>query len=63
MSELQGKAAVVTGASRGIGAATAEELARQGVAVVLAARSTGEIDAVARRSQRPAARRAPSPAM
>ncbi len=49
MSELQGKAAVVTGASRGIGAATAEELARQGVAVVLAARSTGEIEAVAKK--------------
>jgi NAD(P)-dependent dehydrogenase (short-subunit alcohol dehydrogenase family) len=49
MSELQGKAAVVTGASRGIGAATAEELARQGVAVVLAARRTGEIDAVAKK--------------
>jgi NAD(P)-dependent dehydrogenase (short-subunit alcohol dehydrogenase family) len=47
MQELQGKAAVVTGASRGIGAATAEELARQGVAVVLAARSRGEIEAVA----------------
>ena len=49
MQELQGKAAVVTGASRGIGAATAEELARQGVAVVLAARSRGEIDAVAQK--------------
>jgi NAD(P)-dependent dehydrogenase (short-subunit alcohol dehydrogenase family) len=49
MSELQGKAAVVTGASRGIGAVTAAELARQGVAVVLAARSTGEIDAVAKK--------------
>lgn len=47
MSKLQGKAAVITGASRGIGAATAEELARQGVAVVLAARSRGEIEAVA----------------
>jgi NAD(P)-dependent dehydrogenase (short-subunit alcohol dehydrogenase family) len=49
MQELQGKAAIVTGASRGIGAATAEELARQGVAVVLAARSRGEIDAVAKK--------------
>lgn len=47
MSELQGKAAIVTGASRGIGAATAEELARQGVGVVLAARSRDEIEAVA----------------
>jgi len=49
MQELEGKAAVVTGASRGIGAATAEELARQGVAVVLAARSLGETEALAAR--------------
>jgi 3-oxoacyl-[acyl-carrier protein] reductase len=47
MQELAGKAAVVTGASRGIGAATAEELARQGVSVVLAARSRDEIEALA----------------
>jgi len=45
--ELQGKAAIVTGASRGIGAAAAEELARQGVAVVLAARSDGAIKKLA----------------
>lgn len=49
MSELQGKAAVVTGASRGIGAATAEELARQGVAVVLCARTQDEIESVAQK--------------
>lgn len=47
MSELRGKAAVVTGASKGIGAATAEELAQQGVAVVLAARSEGAIKELA----------------
>lgn len=47
MQELRGKAAFVTSASRGIGAATAEELAKHGVAVVLVARSGGEIDAVA----------------
>ncbi len=47
MSELQGKAAVVTGASRGIGAAVARELARLGVGVVLAARTLGESETVA----------------
>ena len=49
MSKLDGKAAVVTGASRGIGAATAEELARNGVSVLLAARTGGEIEANAAR--------------
>ena len=47
MSELAGKSAVVTGASRGIGAATAEVFAEQGVSVVLAARTTSEIEALA----------------
>ena len=47
MGELSGKAAIVTGASRGIGAATARELASQGVAVLLAARSVAAIDAIA----------------
>ena len=47
MQELSGKRALVTGASRGIGAATAIELARTGVSVVLAARSSGAIEAIA----------------
>ncbi len=47
MSELEGKAAIVTGASRGIGAAAAWELAMQGVSVVLAARSADEIERIA----------------
>ena len=38
-SELNGKTALITGASRGIGAVTAKELGRAGVYVVLFARS------------------------
>ncbi|HMO53466.1 MAG TPA: SDR family NAD(P)-dependent oxidoreductase, partial [Tepidiformaceae bacterium] len=38
--ELQGKSAIVTGASRGIGEYVAKELARAGVAVAVAARTT-----------------------
>ncbi|HVH05579.1 MAG TPA: SDR family NAD(P)-dependent oxidoreductase, partial [Myxococcota bacterium] len=37
--ELEGKVAFVTGASRGIGAAIAERLARAGAAVAAVARS------------------------
>jgi 3-oxoacyl-[acyl-carrier protein] reductase len=48
MNELKGKSALITGASRGIGAATARCFARLGIHVVLAARSTSEIEALAR---------------
>lgn len=44
---LAGQVAIVTGASSGIGAATARELARRGAKVVLAARREGELEAVA----------------
>jgi NAD(P)-dependent dehydrogenase (short-subunit alcohol dehydrogenase family) len=46
---LRGKVAVVAGASKGIGAATAETLARAGASVVLAARTASELNATARR--------------
>ncbi len=42
---LNGQIALVTGASRGIGAATAIELARRGAHVVITARTQGGLDA------------------
>jgi NAD(P)-dependent dehydrogenase (short-subunit alcohol dehydrogenase family) len=44
---LAGKTALVTGASRGIGASIAQELAREGVRVCLAARDRSRLDEVA----------------
>jgi NAD(P)-dependent dehydrogenase (short-subunit alcohol dehydrogenase family) len=44
---LRGRRALVTGASRGIGAAIARKLAQQGADIVLAARSVGPIEALA----------------
>lgn len=47
MSHLKSRTAVITGASRGIGAATARHFASEGANVVLAARSAAEIEAIA----------------
>ena len=49
---LTGKTALVTGASRGIGAAIAQELAREGVHVCLAARDRTRLDEVAAEHRR-----------
>jgi len=46
---LTGRIAIVTGASRGIGTAIAEELAAEGMAVVITARSRDRLDALAGR--------------
>ena len=47
MTHLTGKTALITGASRGIGEATARLFAQMGANVVLAARGKGEIETIA----------------
>ncbi|WP_099354685.1 SDR family oxidoreductase [Fredinandcohnia onubensis] len=48
MAQLQGKTAIITGASSGIGAAIAKELAKEGANVVLAARRIEKLAEVER---------------
>jgi NAD(P)-dependent dehydrogenase (short-subunit alcohol dehydrogenase family) len=56
MAALSGKGVIVTGASRGIGAATAEAMAAEGAALLLLARSAKEISELALRLRRGGAR-------
>jgi NAD(P)-dependent dehydrogenase (short-subunit alcohol dehydrogenase family) len=58
---LAGRVAVVTGASRGIGAATAEAVAAAGAYVVLAARDREALDGIAERIRHKGGRAMPVP--
>jgi NADP-dependent 3-hydroxy acid dehydrogenase YdfG len=49
VSGINGKVVAITGASSGIGEATALELAARGAAVVLGARRTDRLNALAKR--------------
>jgi NAD(P)-dependent dehydrogenase (short-subunit alcohol dehydrogenase family) len=47
--DIRNKSALITGASRGLGAALSRELARRGARVVMTARRADDLEAVARR--------------
>lgn len=55
--ELAGRAAIVTGGSRGLGKAIARELAMEGVDVVICARATGPLEEAARELEETTGRR------
>ena len=59
--ELSGKRAIVTGGSVGIGKATARELAREGVDVVICARRQDILEATAQELESETGRNASCP--
>lgn len=60
---ITGKVIVITGASSGMGEATARDLAAQGAKVVLGARRADRLDAIVRDITEAGGRRPPSPPM
>jgi len=52
MGALEGRRAIVTGASSGIGAATAEAFSREGAEVLLAARRVERLEGIAKSTAR-----------
>jgi len=56
VGKLQGKVAIVTGASQGSGYGAAIAMAREGAAIVLVSRTRAKLEAVAAKSPLPAVR-------
>ena len=60
---LRGRTALITGASKGIGIASAECLAAEGVNVILVSRTQADLDAARDAHRRPPQRQRPGPCL